>query len=206
MLALMSRPPKARAPLKLAALELFVEQGIHGAGIRDIAKHAGCSEAALYRHWANKDDLVASLFREHLSEVTTLLDAAIASADTLEAKLHAAIRACFALYDDQPLVFRFVLLVQHDLARHLPDDQRMPNDIVTELVRWAIAQDVADGGEPVVLAAALIGVFLETATFVLYGRLPGPLSLYADAVTVSALRILGAHQHAVKTVETKSKR
>lgn len=55
------------------------------------------------------------------------------------------------------------------------------------------ARAVARGearGEPVQVAAALVGIFLQTATFVLYGRLPGPLSRYAEPVAAAAMRIL----------------
>jgi AcrR family transcriptional regulator len=185
----MARPPKARIPLKQAALELFVEQGVHATGIRDIAKHAGCSEAALYRHWKNKEDLVESLFAEHLGEVRAILEDAIIVGTTLESKLLAASTACYRLYDEEPLVFRFILLVQHELSRTLSNDLRMPQDVVTDLAKEAIKHGEAKG-DPGVLAAAIIGIFLETAVFVLYGRLPGPLSRYAQPVAAAAARVL----------------
>ena len=189
----MARPPKARLPLKLAALELFVEQGVHGTGIRDIAKHAGCSEAALYRHWANKEALVTALFREHLGDVRTILEAAISGESAFEDKVRAACRACYKLYDEQLQVFRFVLLVQHELAKSLPGDLRMPQDVVTDLIKAAVASgDLRREakGEEALMAAAVIGIFLETAVFVLYGRLPGPLSRYVEQVTQAALRVV----------------
>ena len=189
----MARPPKARAPLKASALELFVERGVHATGIREIAKHAGCSEAALYRHWANKEALVVALFQEHLTEVRRLLDEAIAGAATLEEKVRAACRACYRLYDEHPRVFRFVLLVQHELSKSLPSGLRMPQDVVIDLVKTGITLgEVPRGakGEEPLLAAAVIGIFLEVAIFVLYGRLPGPLSRYVEPVTQSAMRVL----------------
>lgn len=189
----MARPPKARIPLKQAALELFVEQGVHGTGIRDIAKHAGCSEAALYRHWANKEALVSALFREHLGDVRTILEQAIAGETAFEDKVRAACRACYTLYDEHLQVFRFVLLVQHELSKSLPSDLRMPQDVVTDLIKTAVANgDLRreTKGEESLLAAAVIGIFLETAVFVLYGRLPGPLSRYVEQVTQAALRVV----------------
>lgn len=191
----MARPPKAREPLKQAALELFVERSVHGTGIREIAKHAGCSEAALYRHWANKEALVSALFQEHMGDVRDLLESAIAKETTLEGKVRAACRAAYKLYDEQPQVFRFVLLVQHELAKTIPQDLRMPQDVVTDLVREAAAKgDIPKmaKGEESLLAAAVIGIFLETAIFVLYNRVPGPLSRYVEPVTMSALRVLRA--------------
>jgi AcrR family transcriptional regulator len=185
----MARPPKARAPLKLAALELFVTRGVHAAGIRDIAKHAGCSEAALYRHWTSKEDLVANLFREHLADVRVVIETAVASGTTLATQATAVCAACYRLYDEQPLVFRFVMLVQHELAKDLPPDLRMPQDVITDMIKAGIARGEAKG-DPVMLSAAVIGIFLETANFVIYGRLPGPLLRYVEPVTASALRVM----------------
>jgi AcrR family transcriptional regulator len=191
----MARPPKAREPLKQAALELFVERSVHGTGIREIAKHAGCSEAALYRHWANKEALVTALFQEHMTDVRELLESAIAKEITLEAKVRAACRAAYKLYDEHPQVFRFVLLVQHELAKSIPPDMRMPQDVVADLVRDAAAKGEIPKptkGEEFLHAAAVIGIFLETAVYVLYERVPGPLSRYVEPVTQSCLRVLRA--------------
>jgi AcrR family transcriptional regulator len=188
----MPRPPKARAPLKQAALELFVDRGIHATGIRDIAKHAGVSEAALYRHWTNKEALVGSLFQEHLAEVVRLLDAAVDSAPDIAGQVRAAAQAAYRLYDEQPLVFRFVLLVQHELSRQLSGDLRMPNDVVIGMITGAIERREIPPCDPVLTAALLVGMFLETATFVLYGRLEEPLSQHAEAVTAASLRVLRA--------------
>lgn len=191
----MARPPKAREPLKQAALELFVERSVHGTGIREIAKHAGCSEAALYRHWANKEALVTALFQEHMTDVRELLENAIAKETTLEGKVRGACRAAYKLYDEHPQVFRFVLLVQHELAKSIPPDMRMPQDVVADLVRDAATKgDLPKPakGEDLLLAAAVIGIFLETAVYVLYQRVPGPLSRYVETVTQSCLRVLRA--------------
>lgn len=187
----MPRPPKARLPLKQAALELFVTKGVHAAGIRDIAKHAHCSEAALYRHWSSKEELVNALFREHLNDVRTALELAIASVDTLDDKMRAACEAIYRLYDEQPLVFRFVLLVQHELAKDLPADLRMPQEVVIDMLRAAVGRREITT-DPIMMAAAVIGIFLQTAKFVLYERLPGPLLRYVDPVTASALRLIKA--------------
>ena len=185
----MARPPKARLPIKTAALQLFVESGVHATGIREIAKRAGCSEAALYRHWANKEALVGSLYREHLSEVNRLLEEAIASQTSLADKVRAAVTSVYQLYDEQPLVFRFVLLVQHELAKHLEPGTRTPHAVVVDLCRWAVEQGEAKG-DPILHAAALTGIFLNTATYALYGRLPGPLLRYVEPVTKTALLVL----------------
>ena len=185
----MPRPPKARAPLQEAALRLFVERGIDGTGIRDLAKAAGYSEAAIYRHWASKEELVRSLYQEHLTTVCGLLDAAVAGATTLDGQVRAATHALYRLFDEQPLVFRFVLLARHDLdiAQHIT--VRTPLDIVHALAERAVREGPAVG-DPALLSAAMSGTFLETALFVLYGRLSGPLARHADPVADLVLHLL----------------
>ena len=185
----MPRLPKARIPLKEAALRLFVERGIDGTGIRELAKTAGYSEAAIYRHWAGKDELVRDLYHEHLTTVCKLLDAAMAESSDLDAQVRAASRALYTLFDEQPLVFRFVLLAKHDLGVAVDVAVRTPLDIVQELASRAVDSGRASG-DPALLAAAMTGLFLETAVFVLYERLPGPLTRHADAVAELVLRLL----------------
>lgn len=183
----MSRPPRAREPIKLAALELFVTQGVHATGIREIARKAGCSEAALYRHWSNKEHLVGSLFGEHMGEVVNLLEQAIGAGDDLEAKVAGACEAAFRLYDEQPLVFRFVLLVRHEQAGYLPEGTRMPQDAIEELLGPAVGGDERAAR---VAAAAALGIFLQTAEYVVYGRLAGPLLDYRDEVVANVMRLV----------------
>lgn len=185
----MSRPPRARQPIKDAALELFVTQGVHATGIREIAKQAGCSEAALYRHWTNKEDLVSSLFREHIGEVVERLENSLSSAGDFRDQIRAATNVCYELYDEQPLVFRFVMLVRHEQVEFLRTERpRMPQDVLTELV----ANRVEDGVRAKLLAAAAMGIFLQIAEFVVYGRLEGPLATYSDGVADLVLKLLDA--------------
>jgi len=42
-----------------AALELFIEQGIDGASIEQIAKNAGVARTTVYRRWSSKEALIA---------------------------------------------------------------------------------------------------------------------------------------------------
>ena len=185
----MPRPPRARAPLLEAALRLFVERGIDGTGIRDLAKAAGCSEAAIYRHWASKEALVKALYHEHLAEVCRLLDAAVVASDDLEAQVRAATATLYTLFDNHPLVFRFVLLAKQDLKVAHDHTDRSPLDLVQAMAERAVAEGRTNA-DPGLLAAALTGTFLETAVFVLYGRLPGPLTRHAEAVAELALHLL----------------
>jgi AcrR family transcriptional regulator len=176
------RPPKAREPLKAEALRLFVERGIDGTGIRDVARAAQVSEAALYRHWPSKEALVESLYAEHLGLITQVLDVAVARESTWQQALSAAVAALYAQYDREPLGFRFVLLAQADLRLDVVGE-RTPLDAVRALAARA------DPAREVYLAAAWTGMFLQTAQYVLRGRLPPPLVDHAATVAELAISL-----------------
>lgn len=59
----MRQPPAER--ILDAAAQLFVERGVSGVGMGEVAHAAGCSRATLYRHFADRHELhVAFVHRE----------------------------------------------------------------------------------------------------------------------------------------------
>ena len=93
---------------------------------------------------------------------------------------------------DNPEVFRFVLLVQHDLAKYLDGSLRMPQDVIQDFIAEVSPKD-AGKINPTVMGASIIGVFLQVSQYVIYDRLPGPLARYTDEVSTMCKRILTNH-------------
>jgi AcrR family transcriptional regulator len=54
-------PSKTRDRILDVALDLFVEQGFDGTSLRQIAERLGITKAALYYHFASKDDILMAL-------------------------------------------------------------------------------------------------------------------------------------------------
>jgi AcrR family transcriptional regulator len=52
-----------------AAAALFYEKGFHGVGVDEIGQRVGISGPALYRHFAGKDEILATLFNEAMEEL-----------------------------------------------------------------------------------------------------------------------------------------
>jgi TetR/AcrR family transcriptional repressor of uid operon len=68
---------KRRHLIISAAIECFINNGIHQTGIRDIAELAGVSLGNLYNHFAGKDELIAEiavLEGKELDEFAEMLD------------------------------------------------------------------------------------------------------------------------------------
>src|SRR3954447_16721785 len=63
----------ARVRILDAAHELMLTIGLARATTKEIAKAAGCSEAALYKHFASKEELFVAVLKERLPEVGGVL-------------------------------------------------------------------------------------------------------------------------------------
>jgi AcrR family transcriptional regulator len=87
----------ARERLVSAAISAFAAKGFHGTTTRDIANSAGLSPAAVYVHYASKEDLLFSITEEGHRGVLAEIRAVSAQADDPVGKLVAIVRA-FALW------------------------------------------------------------------------------------------------------------
>ncbi|MFE9405318.1 TetR/AcrR family transcriptional regulator [Streptomyces sp. NPDC006530] len=65
--------PPARVRIVDAAHELMLTLGLARATTKEIAKAAGCSEAALYKHFASKEDLFVTVLKERLPQLGPLV-------------------------------------------------------------------------------------------------------------------------------------
>jgi AcrR family transcriptional regulator len=61
-----------------AGLELFIERGVEGTSMEQIAKRAGVGKPAVYRRWAGKEDLIAAAMETLIAQ-----DAGWASPDAI---------------------------------------------------------------------------------------------------------------------------
>ena len=95
------------------ALTLFVEKGIDGATIRDIATAAGIAEGTLYRHYSRQRALAWELFSTNYFAFALELDRLQANYDTLRDKLDAMVRQFCTFFDQDPVLFSYLLLAQH---------------------------------------------------------------------------------------------
>jgi len=177
--------------IKRSALKLFVAQGVDGTGVREIAKVAGITEGAIYRHFKGKDELVWELFNTHHSDYAAQLDALQAAQTGIAAKLDAMVRGFCRFYDDDETLLRFLLLVQHGQLSKVKDGAMTPVTVMYDVIQGGIDAgeiNVPDANEA---TAWILGILLQTATFKTYDRLTGPMTPRADALVGACLRVLG---------------
>jgi AcrR family transcriptional regulator len=132
----MPRPPLSertdtRTQIQTVALELFIERGYEATSLREIAERLGVTKAALYYHFRTKDDIVASLFEDHLAQLDALLTWAETQPRNAETRVEFVRRYAEMLHNDR----RFQLV--QFLERNQPSlhKQRVGTPIRDRMVR-----------------------------------------------------------------------
>jgi AcrR family transcriptional regulator len=82
-----------RAALVHAAAALIAEDGINAVSMDTVAARAGVSRPLVYKHFANRDELLAEVYRQEATELDAAIVAAVEQATGFEPKLRALIRA-----------------------------------------------------------------------------------------------------------------
>lgn len=104
-----------------AAEFLFLRQGYHGTSMRQLARYAGVTPAAIYNHYASKEDLFVALLRTMLPHRVLALAVQEAQGEAAAELLQDGIRrmqdALQGRFDHLRLAF--IELVEFD-GRHLP--------------------------------------------------------------------------------------
>jgi AcrR family transcriptional regulator len=96
-----ARPgPAAREALLDAAAAIMREHGIARTRTRNVAQRAGYSEATMYKHFADKTDLMLAVLQERSTAFTQLAAALDDHSGSVEEALTRIARAAIAFYAD----------------------------------------------------------------------------------------------------------
>ncbi|MFF4251044.1 TetR/AcrR family transcriptional regulator [Streptomyces sp. NPDC001663] len=118
-------PKPARVRILDAAHELMLTVGLAKATTKEIAKAAGCSEAALYKYFASKEELFIQVLSERLPRLTPLLSSLAAEPGraTPEENLTEIARQA-ALFYEQSFPIAASLYAETQLKRRHDDAMR----------------------------------------------------------------------------------
>ena len=119
-----------RNALIQAALELIAAHGVEGFTLRDCAKQAGVSVAAPYRHFDDKDDLLAAVAADCIQRLGEAMDRAVeAAGDADPLTVFRATGIAYVRFAvEHPAHFRVMYLPQV-MAR-------MPKDVESAFAAW----------------------------------------------------------------------
>jgi AcrR family transcriptional regulator len=190
---LSSQDAPARRKIVLAALDLFVRDGLCETSIRDIAAKSGFTNPALFKHFAGKEDLARYLFEHCYLELFALVTNAIASGATFTARHRAVIDAYMTALDEDQ---NAVLYVQENLRHFWP---KMPSrvrkysilgEVRSLLEAGRIEGVVAADVDITLLTTAWVGTLQQFARAQYFGEFKREAARFGDALELLLLRML----------------
>lgn len=178
--------------LKDAAVHLLARGGPPAASVRSIAKRAGVTEAALYRHYRNKEDLYLSACAEIIEQMVTAKRRLIAADTSARAKITEWVRMTYMFYDENPDAFTCVLLRDDQPQQKLESIDGQQSGLFESLLLVGQSTGELRRMDPHLATALFSGMMLQVPKLVNEGGLPGPASNYAGLVAEAAIRLLGS--------------
>lgn len=186
----MRRGQATKNRISRAALILFVDQGVTDTTVRDIAAAAEVAEGTLYRHFAGKDELAWELFADNFSAFAQALDRCQAPETVLAGKIAAMVRHFCTFFDQDPVLFSYLLLSQHDYLKRVPPNLPNPVDVVQQVIWRAMSEGKLARGDSATATAMVLGIVLQAAVFKIYGRITTNLTAISDTLIAACLRVL----------------
>ncbi|MCF6221588.1 MAG: TetR/AcrR family transcriptional regulator [Robiginitomaculum sp.] len=178
-----------KARIERAALVLFVERGVDGVAVREIAARVGITDAAIYRHFKSKSELAESLMLAIHERLTELVRDIGAQDVSFREKITNLVNDYCALADDDWDLFSYHLLHLHHFPELFVGDSHSPNSGRTrragpisacaEMLDAAVDEGEIAPGNIALLASMVLGIVLQAASAKAHMRLRGPLSIYA---------------------------
>ncbi|GHF59906.1 AcrR family transcriptional regulator [Amycolatopsis bartoniae] len=185
-----------RDEILAAASRIMRERGYARATTKEIARAAGYSEAALYKHFADKAEIFLGVLNEQLPGLGTVLAELEPGKGTVHANLTRVARAALDFYTESFPIAASVFSTRELLAAHrktVHERGAGPRTPHTELVRYLRGEQklgrLPPFSDPVAMTALLLGACFQQAFLNHYeGELPLPGRL--DALARSLVKPL----------------
>jgi AcrR family transcriptional regulator len=146
-----------REALLDVARELVVEDGPEGVTMGTVAERADVTRALVYKHFANRDDILAALFRREATALYRALRRTVAAApEGFELKLRAFVHAVLDVLGTHDHVFAPLQAFGRD-----PAYQREQRSWDRKTVRFFSALAVEDLGLDKAVARAALAILLS---------------------------------------------
>jgi AcrR family transcriptional regulator len=183
-----------------AAVRLFAARGYAATGIREIADEAGVTTAALYHHMGSKQDLLLTIMRDAMHEMTAAARLAMEEADGPPSELAGLARA-HVTYNGKNLLDAYVGDAE---IRSLDQANRARivklRDAYEQLWAEVIERGVATGDFEIVDQKLFRIAAIQMCNGITYWYSPAgptPLAAVADELAVFTLTMAGCRPEAV---------
>jgi TetR/AcrR family transcriptional regulator len=166
--------PRNKAQILAKAIPLFARQGFSGVSIRDVAKKAGMTPAALYHHFPDKQTLYKQALKQAFSDKGRRLTDVLKSTNPPEERLASFItRLCEVMSEDPdffPLVQREMMDGNEARLKALAED--VLHDLYLAIAD--LSRELSSDLDSHLMAISMVGLVMfhvESRTLRMY--LPG---------------------------------
>ena len=189
-----------RPALVDAAIDVIAERGVRGFSMAEASRRLGVTTAAPYRHFADRDELLAAVAARGLTVFAVMLSGAADAADTPAQRLAAMAGAYVLFAAQQRPLFDALFSSGLDKSRH-PELQRAWEPVDALLTTVPLEVCDGDSAEAEALSDAIEASAHGYAMLLTdgeYGQGPDVVDVTADRAIASA-RALIAGRRALRT-------
>lgn len=174
-----------------SALELFAEKGYDGTTINDIAKAAGITPGAIYRHFTSKEEMGKIIFEALIGNYSRELSEILDRDRHLKERVEHTVHLTYTYYEKHPAAVCFALKSQHNFWENLSEDIIHPHLLFNRIINEGLETGEIQGGTPVVLGGIFTGALIEPLTFHFYlVKKPVNFRKMADEVVGRIIKML----------------
>lgn len=172
-----------------AALEAFAEYGYHNCQVAKIARRAGIADGTIYLYFANKEDVLISVFREKMNEYIRQLKELLQHHDKAIDKLSALVRFYFNHLEENPSLANFLQIQLRQSDSYIRSGIAEPLKQYYQLIEELINEGKQQGSiNPLIntklVREVIFGSMDEIVSCWVFGNKKYSLSKNADDVLV----------------------
>jgi len=163
MQTLTKKPNTKRPVIVRVATSLFAENGIDGTSMREIADAAGVREAAIYRHFASKDDLAREIFLSWYGWYSGELQRIVSGGGATLDKINQIVLHEFSAVTEHSEAFVYFCENEARFVRNLPPEIVSARRVFITFIKAGQAVGEIRAGSPALLADMLSGALCAVA-------------------------------------------
>ena len=194
----MSPRPSSKDDIIAATVRLVAQNGVKAATIRQIARAAGVTEGAIYRHYVSKEELCLEIYSQIVTEMANMKQRIAANHAPIREKIREWTRISYEFFDHHPEGFTFILLTTHNFPENKRELTVRQGRIFMEMIKSAVAAGEIKPIAPELALSHFTGVMLNVPRLINEGLLEGPASRYFDAVADAVWNILNPREDRAK--------
>ncbi len=175
--------------LREAAIRLGVREGIEGASIRTIAREVGITEGAVYKHYANKDELIREAYTSVVEGMARDKSVLVKTELPFELAVRAWVKLTYEYFDANPEAFSYVLLMPHRMAERLGEIYTKQGRMFRAFLARSMEEKQIREMDPELGVALFTGLVLNIPRLINDGSIQGPAVNYAGEISDAVMRV-----------------